>query len=200
MNRREDYLGCRVSERRYPVKYKVVDGVRIPYHIREHQFPSPADNYSTTTNEVSEFEQAVFEELVYNMFQCIRRVSTYKKNSRLVLGMTADETAHLSPSERFELDVLLVFEQASSILISKNKDYGSRNIADAPGGPLNGLRVRIHDKTARINNLIDSGKDPQHESLRDSFLDLMNYAAIALLVIDGDWPGVEPDDTEADCG
>jgi len=31
-----------------------------------------------------------------------------------------------------------------------------------------------------------------------SFLDLMNYAAIALLVIDGNWPGAEPV-IEADC-
>lgn len=74
------------------------------------------------------------------------------------------------------------------LLLSKHEDYGSKNISQAPGGALNGLRVRIHDKTARINNLIDNGSDPQHESLRDSFLDLANYALIALLVIDGIWP------------
>lgn len=74
------------------------------------------------------------------------------------------------------------------LLLSKHEDYGSKNISQAPGGALNGLRVRIHDKTARINNLIDSGANPQHESLRDSFLDLANYALIALLVIDGIWP------------
>lgn len=73
------------------------------------------------------------------------------------------------------------------LLIQKHRDYGAKNIADAPGGALNGLRVRIHDKTARINNLIDSGAKPQNESLRDSFIDLANYALIALLVIDGEW-------------
>lgn len=88
----------------------------------------------------------------------------------------------------FDFAVLDLFEEARDVLLSKHDDYGPRNISDAPGGPLNGLRVRMHDKMARINNLIDSGKDPQHESLRDSFLDLMNYSAIALLVIDGDWP------------
>ena len=74
------------------------------------------------------------------------------------------------------------------LLLSKHQDYGAKNISQAPGGALNGLRVRIHDKTARINNLIDNGADPQHESLRDSFADLANYALIALLVIDGIWP------------
>ena len=58
----------------------------------------------------------------------------------------------------------------------------------SPGGPLNGLRVRIHDKVARINNLIESQKVAQHESLEDSFKDLANYAIIALLVLKGKWP------------
>jgi hypothetical protein len=53
---------------------------------------------------------------------------------------------------------------------------------------LNGLRVRMHDKTARINHLIDSGATPENESLRDSFIDLLNYSAIALMVLDGTWP------------
>jgi len=74
------------------------------------------------------------------------------------------------------------------MLLSKHKDYGSKNIGLAPGGPLNGLRVRMHDKLARINNLIDSGVDPQNESLYDSFLDLANYAIIAQLVLRGEWP------------
>jgi hypothetical protein len=46
----------------------------------------------------------------------------------------------------------------------------------------------MHDKTARINHLIDSGATPENESLRDSFIDLLNYSAIALLVLDGKWP------------
>jgi hypothetical protein len=53
---------------------------------------------------------------------------------------------------------------------------------------LNGLRVRLWDKMARVNNLVDSGAEPENESLRDSFIDILNYAAIGLLVLDGDWP------------
>ena len=87
----------------------------------------------------------------------------------------------------FENVVFRYMEAQAELLISKHRDYGPRNIADAPGGALNGLRVRIHDKVARINNLIDKGATPEHESLRDSFIDLANYAVIALLVIDGEW-------------
>lgn len=90
--------------------------------------------------------------------------------------------------EQFELDVWDVLQEAGNLLLSKHADYGPTNIANAPGGALNGLRVRIHDKVARINHLIDNGKDPQHESLRDSFIDLLNYSAIALMVIEDKWP------------
>jgi hypothetical protein len=88
----------------------------------------------------------------------------------------------------FERDVRAVLAEAGDLLLRKHHDYGSRNISQSPGGPLNGLRVRMWDKTARINNLIDSDVEPSNESLRDSFIDLLNYSAIALLVLDGKWP------------
>lgn len=79
------------------------------------------------------------------------------------------------------------FDDNAALLLRKHRDYGAKNIADSPGGALNGLRVRMHDKLARINHLLDSGNEPENESLRDSFIDLANYATIALLVIDGKW-------------
>lgn len=88
----------------------------------------------------------------------------------------------------FDKDVTAKFAHAQAVLLSKHRDYGPKNIALAPGGALNGLRVRMWDKMARINNLIDKGADPEHESLKDSFLDLANYSIIAMLVLDGEWP------------
>lgn len=88
----------------------------------------------------------------------------------------------------FEESVQQKFQHAKSVLLQKQKDYGPKNISEAPGGPLNGLRVRMHDKMARINHLVDSGATPENESLKDSFLDLANYAIIAMLVLDGEWP------------
>lgn len=89
---------------------------------------------------------------------------------------------------QFSQVVKTYFDDNAELLLRKHRDYGPKNIAHSPGGALNGLRVRMHDKLARINNLIDSGKEPENESLRDSFIDLANYAIIALLVIDGEWP------------
>lgn len=90
--------------------------------------------------------------------------------------------------DEFETDVRATFEEALEVLLKKHQDYGPKNISLSPGGPLNGLRVRMHDKLARINNLIDSGAEPENESLKDSFLDLANYSMIAMLVLEGNWP------------
>jgi hypothetical protein len=90
-------------------------------------------------------------------------------------------------SKQFETALSDTFNELEELLLSKHKDYGPKNIADAPGGAVNGLRVRMHDKLARINNLVDSGKNPEHESLEDSFKDMANYAVIGLLVLRGNW-------------
>ena len=90
------------------------------------------------------------------------------------------------PSE-FEMNVIDIFTELEILLLKKHKDYRPRNNLDSPGGALNGLRVRIHDKLARINNLIDKKLSPQNESLEDSFVDMANYAIIGLLILRGKW-------------
>ena len=90
--------------------------------------------------------------------------------------------------EQFIIDVWAILDTAGNLLIRKHHDYGPKNIAHSPGGALNGLRVRMWDKVARINNLLDSNVSPSNESLRDSFLDLLNYSAIAMMVLDKTWP------------
>lgn len=93
----------------------------------------------------------------------------------------------MSLDSEFIKAVGITFDEAEKLLLKKHKDYGPKNISGSPGGALNGLRVRIHDKLARINHLYDTGSTPENESLRDSFIDMANYAIIALLVLDDKW-------------
>ena len=95
--------------------------------------------------------------------------------------------------DEFIRDVWSILDSAGNLLIRKHHDYGPKNIAHSPGGALNGLRVRMWDKVARINNLLDSNVSPSNESLRDSFLDLLNYSAIAMMVLDKTWPELPND-------
>jgi hypothetical protein len=115
--------------------------------------------------------------------------------SRLPRILEGDFPGHLSidpENTSFEYEVGLTFQELLDLLLSKHKDYGPKNISEAPGGAINGLRVRMHDKLARINNLYEymedtGGFQPQHESIEDSFKDMANYAIIGLLVLRGKW-------------
>ncbi len=90
--------------------------------------------------------------------------------------------------DQFDLDVYEIVDELYNLLLTKHHDYGPLNIAQSPGGPLNGLRVRMWDKIARINHLIDNGAEAQNEPLEDSYKDLANYAIIALMVLREKWP------------
>lgn len=90
-------------------------------------------------------------------------------------------------STKLELNALLTAKECMELLIKKNQDYGPDNINNAPGGALNGLNVRLFDKVSRLNNLLTNKKDPNYESIRDTFVDIVNYGIISLLIIDDKW-------------
>jgi hypothetical protein len=87
-------------------------------------------------------------------------------------------------------DVDVILNELRSIMMKKQEDYGPLNIALAPGGAMNGLRVRMYDKLARLNNLADKDATPNYESIEDTLIDLANYAIIGLLVQRGQWEGI----------
>ena len=88
-------------------------------------------------------------------------------------------------------DVDVILNELRSIMMKKQEDYGPLNIALAPGGAMNGLRVRMYDKLARLNNLADKAATPNFESVEDTLIDLANYAIIGLLVQRGQWEGTD---------
>lgn len=71
----------------------------------------------------------------------------------------------------------------TAVMIRKQLDYGSENILRF--GRI-GLLVRLHDKIARLINLEKRKTDPQNESLRDNYMDVINYCAIGVMV-ENEW-------------
>jgi hypothetical protein len=86
-------------------------------------------------------------------------------------------------------DAHAIVYELLEILYKKHEDYGPMNIAGAPGGAMNGLRVRMYDKLARLSHLGDNDT-PNYESIEDTLIDLANYAIIGLLVQRGQWEGI----------
>ena len=121
----------------------------------------------------------------YNPLGKARFPYNVNKDSEQQTNTTDHNPPVINPE--FLIAVSETFDELKQLLIKKHLDYGPKNISESPGGPINGLRVRMHDKLARINNLTDSGSTPEFESLEDSFKDMANYAIIGLLILRGQW-------------
>ena len=117
-----------------------------------------------------------------NQREVLKRIDTYIKATSAKVRKPIEE---IRPP--LIVDAMETARKAVNLLVKKHDDYGPTNISDAPGGALNGLSVRLHDKVARLNHLLSNNKQPKNEAIEDTFIDILNYAIIALLVIDGKW-------------
>ena len=74
-----------------------------------------------------------------------------------------------------------VQNEALELFRKKNADYGD---SFATYGPV-GVLVRMGDKISRLNSITSKGVNLVNtESLRDTLIDLHNYSAMAVMLID----------------
>ena len=74
-----------------------------------------------------------------------------------------------------------VQEEAIELFKKKNTDYGD---AFANYGPI-GVIVRMGDKISRLNSVTNNGINMINtESIRDTLIDLHNYSAMAIMLLD----------------
>jgi len=77
--------------------------------------------------------------------------------------------------------LIKIQEEARKLFIQKNKDYGD---AFANYGPI-GVIVRMGDKIQRLVSVTKNGINlVETESLRDTLIDLHNYSAMAIMLLD----------------
>jgi|TARA_Y100000004_G_scaffold196669_1_gene267504 hypothetical protein len=68
--------------------------------------------------------------------------------------------------------------EVSEVLANKQRDYGPNNIARFGE---KGLIIRLHDKVARLENLLESQVSARNESIVDTYLDIIGYSVIGLM-------------------
>jgi hypothetical protein len=72
----------------------------------------------------------------------------------------------------------LSLQHVHQVLCRKQHDYGHENIQRFGRA---GLMVRVHDKVARLENLIGNSSKPNNESIQDNVMDVIGYAAIGIM-------------------
>lgn len=94
----------------------------------------------------------------------------------------------LKNDERYNsfINVFLSEVMIATTVAKKQRDYGPNNIAKFG---VSGLVVRIHDKIARLENLLSSKRSGinsvQNETIFDTLLDIVGYSTVALLWVNG---------------
>jgi hypothetical protein len=82
----------------------------------------------------------------------------------------------------------ILFSENQDVMVQRQKKYGKGNIPRY--GP-HGTVVRMGDKFARLENMIDangtSRGDDQDESIEDTLIDIANYATIMRAQLRGWW-------------
>tara|TARA_B000000557_G_C20792337_1_gene451610 strand:- start:590 stop:859 length:270 start_codon:yes stop_codon:yes gene_type:complete len=87
----------------------------------------------------------------------------------------------MNNSELRQQQMARVQSEAFNLFIKKNHDYGD---SFANYGPI-GVIVRLGDKIQRLNNITKTGINMVNdESLRDTLIDLHNYSAMAIMLMD----------------
>lgn len=83
-----------------------------------------------------------------------------------------------------------IYQEMVNLLVSKGADYSgevdtfknfrlSSQLLDMPVEKV--ILTRLLDKISRVSNLLNSGVDPNNESLEDSFRDLLGYSTLLVL-------------------
>jgi len=95
------------------------------------------------------------------------------------IGATARNLTH---TQQFSKKIAFGSAYMHTIVTKKQHDYGPENIARFGR---TGLLVRMHDKIARLENLLASGRAPENESINDNLFDVIGYSCVAMMWEEG---------------
>ena len=92
-----------------------------------------------------------------------------------------------------EKESIKILVECQKIQEKKSEDYQSpnSNIKQAMHyrRGVDTIHDMIHQKLIRAQSLLESGDDPNHESLEDTYMDMINYCSFAVSFLRGKMDG-----------
>jgi hypothetical protein len=135
--------------------------------------------------------------LIFAGQRLFRRISPAIRNSEIA-SKSIEDWAVLATGRsgwiEIEYSWLRKAQEVYGVFCKKQADYGPTNIGV---GGTQGITVRLGDKISRLFELLgltqreNPGK-PANESVRDTMVDIGDYGIIGMIVLDGEWPLVDP--------
>lgn len=159
-----------------------IDGMEFRYDNEIDLLKSVIDQYLESGLEI-------FEPNLFGDFNDTKNIVTAHQTMFLLMAHSAISLfGKLQYDERYKsfINVFLSEIMISETVAKKQRDYGPNNVAKFG---VSGLVVRIHDKIARLDNLLSPKKKGanavQNETVFDTLLDIVGYSTVALLWVNG---------------
>lgn len=86
--------------------------------------------------------------------------------------------------QTFNKEVRKLAEEVAQLVVLKQKDYSKDNIVKCPVDPKLGVVIRLNDKLMRLGNLLQLKGTPNNETVRDTWVDIIGYGLIGLMLED----------------
>jgi len=77
-----------------------------------------------------------------------------------------------------------ILDEMNKLLRRKNEMYGDGNI-DKMGKQ--GVLIRLEEKIERLKHLLKEGKNPEEETVEDTWKDITGFGIIGLMLERGKW-------------
>lgn len=84
----------------------------------------------------------------------------------------------------FEDAMLQLAHKLAAVVISKQHDYGKDNIINNILPAEDVCLLRLNEKLIRLKNLLGKGSEAKNESVEDTVMDIMGYAAVLYMVLE----------------
>lgn len=151
-----------------------IDTVKLFQNIEHDSWNSAADYASKEIFVLSQsFTSSIpqirdwFDEMVTKFFG----KGGIATSEWMVLGAKALKWGRLNGWE-------ITHQELIETLVRKQRDYGHQNIAMFGR---DGLLIRVHDKIARLENLVTREAEAANEPIRDTVLDIAGYSTIGIM-------------------
>ena len=118
-----------------------------------------------------------------------------KKYADSLLSPSIDEFGHVKPKE-IERESVRVLSECIDLQRRKSRDYQNPNSnvvqAQHYRRGVDSIHDIINGKVLRAQSLLESGSDPNFESLEDTYKDIINYCSFAVSWLRGKMEGQDP--------
>lgn len=197
-----EYLNDRDGNKKFKLKFQNTDGVNVTkeFSSEEEMNKYFDENLEDEIQQKTEEYKKERHEAIQSAFDQIMNSMGVVANNNSPLAPLEEETSSSSSSQdtsdvRNTPDVILA--QAAELYRKKSQDYrskvsGIKHSEFYPQG-VKTIHDILHGKMLRARSLIanieSNQPSPNFESLKDTFIDIINYAAFACSWLDGDLDG-----------